>query len=75
MPRKNVLALVSGVAAVLLAALPVWWGGEPLSTLGSTAAAVLAFAWGVRVPPRRTALVLMSMAAGSAALFFHFDSF
>ncbi len=27
------------------------------------------------MPPRRTALVLMTMAAGSAALFIHFDSF
>jgi preprotein translocase subunit SecD len=75
MPKKNVLALLSGVVAVILAALAVWQDGQPLAIIGSAAAAVLAFAWGVRVPPRRTALVLMAMAAGSAALFFHFDSF
>jgi preprotein translocase subunit SecD len=75
MPRKNVLAILSGVVAVVLAALAVWQDGQSLAILGSSAAAVGAFAWGVRVPPRRTALVLMSMAAGSAALFVRFDSF
>jgi preprotein translocase subunit SecD len=75
MPRKNVLALVSGLLAVALAVLAVLWEGQPLAILGSSAAAVAAFVWGVKSPPRRTALVLMAMAAGSAALFFHFDSF
>ncbi len=73
MPRKNVLALLCGLAAVVLAALSVWGDGQPLAILGSSTAAVFAFAWGVKSSPRRTALVLMSVAAGSAALFFHFD--
>src|SRR5215831_6113688 len=75
MPRKNVLALLSGLAAVVLAVLAVWGDGQPLAILGSSAAAVFAILWGVKAPPRRTAFVLMSIAAGSAALFFHFDSF
>jgi preprotein translocase subunit SecD len=75
MPRKNVLALVSGLVAVALAVLAVLWEGQPLAILGSSVAAVAAVIWGVKSPPRRTALALMAMAAGSAALFFHFDSF
>jgi preprotein translocase subunit SecD len=75
MPRKNVLALLSGLAAVVLAALSVWGDGQPLAILGSSAAAVFAFISGVKTPARRTALVLMSVAAGSAALFAHFESF
>jgi preprotein translocase subunit SecD len=75
MPRKNVLALLSALAAVVLAALSVWGDGQPLAILGSSAAAVSAFVWGVKTPARRTALVLMSIAAGSAALFVHFESF
>ncbi len=75
MPRKNVLALLSGLAAVVLAALAVAWEGQPLAILGSSVAAVFAILWGVKTPARRTALVLMAVAVGSAALFFHFDSF
>jgi preprotein translocase subunit SecD len=75
MPRKNVLALLSGLAAVVLAVLAVVWEGQPLAILGSSIAAILAFAWGVKAPARRTALVLMAIAAGSAGLFHHFDSF
>ena len=75
MPRKNVLAIVSAVAAVVLAALAVWGDGQPLAILGSSLAGVAAIVWGVKAPARRTALVLMAMAAGSAALFVHFDSF
>jgi preprotein translocase subunit SecD len=75
MPRKNVLALLSGVIAIALAIVAPMGDGQPLAILGSSIAAIAAFIWGVKSPPRRTALVLMSMAAGSAALFVHFDSF
>ena len=75
MPNKNVLAILSGVVALGLAALAVAMHGEALPVLGSTVAAVGLFAWGVTNPSRRNALVLMVIAAGSAALFFHFDNF
>ncbi len=75
MPRKNVLALLTGLVAVALAVLAALWDGQPLAILGSSVAAVVAILWGVKSPPRRTALVLMTTAAGSAALFVHFDSF
>jgi preprotein translocase subunit SecD len=75
MPNKNVLAILSGVVALGLAALAVFMHGDPLPVLGSTVAAVALFSWGVTHPGRRTALILMAIAAGSAALFFHFDNF
>ncbi len=75
MPRKNVLAPLSGLVAVLLAALAVWSQGQPLAILGSTVAAEFAILWGVKSPPRRTALFVIAAAVGSAALFYHFDSF
>ncbi|HEY8039379.1 MAG TPA: protein translocase subunit SecD, partial [Polyangiaceae bacterium] len=75
MPNKNVLAILSGVVALGLAALAVFLHGDALPVLGSTAAAIGLFVWGVPNPGQRTALVLMAVAAGSAALFFHFDNF
>jgi preprotein translocase subunit SecD len=75
MPRKNVLAPLSGLVAVVLAALAVWWQGQPAAILGSTVAAAAAVVWGVKSPARRNALFVIAIAAGSAALFFHFDSF
>jgi preprotein translocase subunit SecD len=75
MPNKNVLAILSGVVALGLAALAVAMHGEALPILGATVAAVAFFSWGVTNPARRTALVLMALAAGSGALFFHFDNF
>jgi preprotein translocase subunit SecD len=75
MPNKNVLAILSGVVALGLAVLSVAMHGEALPALGATVAAVCCFAWGVTLPARRNALILMSLAAGSAALFFHFDNF
>src|SRR5579863_5834656 len=75
MPNKNVLAILSGVVALGLAALAVAMHGEALPVLGSTVAAVGLFSWGVTNAGRRNALVLMAIAAGSGALFFHFDSF
>ena len=55
MPNKNVLAILSGVVALGLAALAVAMHGEPLPVLGATAAAVGLFSWGVTNPARRTA--------------------
>jgi preprotein translocase subunit SecD len=75
MPNKNVLAILSGVVALGLAVLAVAMHGEALPILGTTVAAVGLFSWGVTNPARRTALVLMAIATGSGALFFHFDSF
>jgi preprotein translocase subunit SecD len=75
MPNKNVLALLSGVVALGLIALSVFTRGEPLPVLGATVATVAFFSWGVTHPGRRTALVLIAIAAGSGALFFHFDNF
>lgn len=75
MPNKNVLAILAGVVAVGLAALSVFLHGDPLPVLGSTLGAVGLFSWAVTNPARRNALILMALAAGSAALFFHFDNF
>ncbi len=75
MPNKNVLAILCGVVAVGLTALAVAMHGDALPVLGATVAAVGLFSWGVTTPGRRTALVLMAIAAGSGALFFHFDNF
>jgi preprotein translocase subunit SecD len=75
MPNKNVLAILSGVVALGLTALAVAMHGEALPVLGATLGAVGLFAWGVTNPGRRNALVLMAIAAGSGALFFHFDNF
>jgi preprotein translocase subunit SecD len=74
MPNKNALAILSGLAALALLAVAVYQGGDPLPVLGATAAAIGFCAWGV-APGRRGALTMMVIAAGSAALFFHFDSF
>ncbi len=75
MLKKNVLAILAGVAALGLTGLAVYLRGDPLAVLGATAAAIGAVVWGVVRPARRNALLLMAIAAGSAALFFHFDNF
>src|SRR5580704_776020 len=75
MANKNVLAVLSGLVAVALVALAVFLHGQPLPVLGATAAGVGLCLWGVTTPGRRSALVVMVVAAGSAALFFHFDNF
>jgi preprotein translocase subunit SecD len=75
MPSKNVLAILSGVLAVGLLALAIYTHLDALPVLGATAAAIGLFSWGVTHPGRRTSLILMTIAAGSAALFFHFDNF
>jgi preprotein translocase subunit SecD len=73
--NKNVLAILSGVVALGLAALSVVTRGEALPVVGATAAFVGLFLWGMRSGARRNALVIMAIAAGSGALFFHFDNF
>jgi preprotein translocase subunit SecD len=75
MPKKNVLATLSGVVALGLIGLAIYLRGDPLPVLGATAALVGAIVWGVVRPARRNALLLMAIAAGSGALFFHFDNF
>ena len=75
MPKKNVLAILSGVAAVVLGVVAVLARGDALPVLGATVAAVGALVWGVRTPPRRSALVVIAAAVGSGVLFFHFDNF
>jgi preprotein translocase subunit SecD len=75
MPNKNVRTILSGVVALGFAALAVVMRGDPLPILGATVAALAFCSWGVTNPARRVALVLMALATGSGALFFHFDSF
>ena len=75
MPNKNVLTILSGVVALGLAVLAVIMHGEALPILGATVAAVGFFSWGVTNPTRRGAFLLMAVAVGSGALFFHFDNF
>jgi preprotein translocase subunit SecD len=72
MPKKHVVALLSGVVALALA---VVFDGNPLATLGATLAAVGFLAWGVKAPARRNPLVVVAIAVGSGALFFHFDNY
>ncbi|MGH7270274.1 MAG: hypothetical protein ACREJ3_07555 [Polyangiaceae bacterium] len=74
MPKKNVLALLSAVAAVVLTALAIAWHAQPIAVIGATAAAVGAVVWGPKAS-RRSALSVLVIAVGSAALFFHFDNF
>jgi preprotein translocase subunit SecD len=75
MPNKNVLAILSGVAAIGLLAFAIYTHAEALPVLGATAAALGFCAWGVAHAGRRMALSIMVIAAGSGALFFHFDNF
>ncbi|HLK41656.1 MAG TPA: hypothetical protein VKU41_33135, partial [Polyangiaceae bacterium] len=74
MPNKNVLALLSGLAALACTVMAVAWEGNPLAILGAMAAGTGAAAWGAP-PTKRTALASMAIAAGSGGLFFHFDNF
>jgi preprotein translocase subunit SecD len=75
MPNKNVLAILSGVVAVAACVLAVVMQGHPLAVVCATAGAVGASTWGLASSTRRNALVVMTLAAGAAALFFHFDNF
>src|SRR5580693_5379265 len=77
MPNKNVLAIVSALAAVALTGLAIYLGGDPLAIIGAGAGAVGYGLWGSSplASSRRGTLVMMAVSATSAALFFHFDSF
>ena len=75
MPNKNVLAILSGAVAVACSAVALLMHGQALAVIGATGAGVGVFTWGLSAGPRRTALVVMTIAAGSASLFFHFDNF
>jgi preprotein translocase subunit SecD len=75
MPKKHVLALLSGVIAAALIAVAVVFDGHPLAMLGATAAALAAVWWGVKAPARRNPVLVVIIAVGSGALFFHFDNY
>jgi len=75
MMSKNALAVLSGLVAAALVVVAVLLHGSPLPVLGATAAGIGLCLWGVTTPGRRSALVVIVIAAGSGALFFHFDSF
>jgi preprotein translocase subunit SecD len=75
MPKKSVLALLSGALAVALGTLAVFLRGDPLAVVGATAAGMGFCVWTVKSPARRTALLTIALAIGSGALFHHFDNF
>ncbi len=75
MPKKNVLAILSGAVAVVLGVVAVLARGEPLPIVGATVAAIASCAWGVKAPSRRNALIVIVAALGCASLFVHFDNF
>src|SRR5580700_2027153 len=75
MPKKNVLALLSAVLGAVLVGACVWTRGEPLPVLGATIAVLAAVTWGLKPSSRRNTLWLLTVAAGSAGLFFYYDSF
>src|SRR5579859_8019428 len=72
---KNTIAVLAAVVAVAS-----WVGafvlhGHPLAILVGTAATIATFVYGVGPGGRRNALVVMAIAVGCGALFFHFDNF
>jgi len=75
MPNKNVLAPLSGAAAIVAVVLAVLWRGNPLAVCGATAAVVGLLVWGLKPSSSRNALMIMALAAGSGTLFFYFDNF
>jgi preprotein translocase subunit SecD len=75
MPKKNILALLCAIAAVVLVGLAAWTQWDPLAVLGATAATLGALIWGMKASARRTALSAIALAAGSAALFYYYDNF
>jgi preprotein translocase subunit SecD len=75
MPNKNVLAILSGAVAVACSAVAVLMHGQALAVIGATGAGLGLVTWGLSAGPRRNALIVMTLAAGSASLFFHFDNF
>jgi preprotein translocase subunit SecD len=75
MRNKSLLATLCTVLGLGLAGLAVYLKGDPLSVIAATAALLMATAWGVVRPARRNSLIVMEIAVGSGALFFHFDNF
>jgi len=75
MPNKNVLAILSGVVAVASAAIAILMHGQALAVVCATAGGLGLFTWGLPASSRRNALLVMTIAAGAAALFVHFDNF
>src|SRR5579883_2594186 len=75
MQRKNVLTLLSGIVTTACVAAAALLHGHPLALIGAAAGAVGLFTWGVPSGHTRSALIVMSIAAGAASLFFHFDNF
>jgi len=75
MPNKNVLAILSGVVALASSAVAVLMHGHPLAVVCATAGGLGLFTWGLPGGSRRNALLVMAIAAGAAALFYHFDNF
>jgi preprotein translocase subunit SecD len=75
MSNKNVLASLSGAAAVVAVVLSVLWRGNPLAVCGATAALVGLLIWGLKAGSARSALIVIALAAGSGVLFFYFDNF
>jgi preprotein translocase subunit SecD len=74
MPKKNVLALLSSVAAIVLAVIAFLTSANPLAVMATTAAVVAALVWGVNSAARGP-LIIIAASLGSGALFFHFDNF
>jgi preprotein translocase subunit SecD len=72
---KNTIAILAAVVAVASWSAAIFWRGLPLAVLAATIATIATFVYGLAPGPRRAALVLMAMAAGSGVLFFHFDTF
>jgi preprotein translocase subunit SecD len=75
MPKKPVLALLSGLVAVTLGVAAAFFEGNPWALLGATLGAVGLVAWGIKSPARRNPLLIIAIAVGSGSLFFHFDNF
>ncbi|MGA3121697.1 MAG: protein translocase subunit SecD [Polyangiaceae bacterium] len=75
MPKKSVLAILSGALAVALGTLAVFLRGDPLAVVGATVAGMGFCVWTVKTPARRTALLAIVLAIGSGALFHHFGNF
>ncbi len=74
MSNRNVLAILSGVVAAAAGALAVLMHGQPLAILAAAAGGLGLCYWAAG-SGRRGALVIMTIAAAAAALFFHFDYF
>jgi hypothetical protein len=72
---KNTIAILAAVVAVASWAAAVYWHGAPVAVLAGSIATIATFLYGLAPGPRRAALVIMTIAAGSGVLFFYFDTF